>query len=106
MPYRYSATDRYASDAPITDSSSDVTEYRKKPNSDIEYRKLKNAQNHLYSLPVSENIEYRKKTESIRMYSKLSNANILVIWHPIDFGFRAIDCKFIDAPISDASEYE
>jgi hypothetical protein len=71
QPYRYSATDRCASDAPITDSISDVTEYRKRMNSDIEYRKLKNAQNHSYSLTVSENSECRKKPkvfECIRNY--------------------------------------
>ena len=52
MFYVYSAIGRYASDAPIGDSISDVTEYRKKPNSDIEYRNSKNAQNHSFSHPV------------------------------------------------------
>ena len=43
------------------------------------------------------------------MYSLDSNSNISAIWRPIDFGFRAIDCKFSDAPIknsiSDVTEY-
>jgi len=43
------------------------------------------------------------------MYSLVSKWNISAIWRPIDFGFRAIDSKFSDAPIdssiSDGTEY-
>ena len=42
MSSGYSAIDRNASDAPIRDSNSDVTEYRKSKNAQIHYSSIDN----------------------------------------------------------------